>query len=262
MLDLSIIIISWKMKDMLKKLLLSIEQYTTDIIYEIIVIDNNSQDGTSEMIKGEFSKVHLITNTSNLGVARARNQGLKIASGRYLLILDADMVLKENSFMHLMRFMDQKQDAGLTGCKLVFPDNTIQPSSRRFPTLLAFLFRRLEFIPWIRNSRTLRWHEMADWDRSDIRSIDYVIGACQMIRREAFQDVGFLDENIFYGPEDIDFCSRMHKQGWKIYYYPFTSIVHYEQRVTKKKLFSKLTWLHFRGIVYLFIKHRGKFYNN
>lgn len=99
---------------------------------------------------------------------------------------------------------------------------------------------------------------MAEWDRSDIREVDYVIGACQFIRRETMDQVGLLDERIFYGPEDVDYCLRTHRQGWKVFYFPLTSIVHFEQRMTKKKLFTKITWRHLKGIIYLFIKYRGK----
>lgn len=256
MIDISIIIISWKMKQMLKELLLSIEKFTQNVTYEVIIVDNGSMDGTTEMIKNEFPKYKLITNSQNLGVAKARNQGFKIANGKYLLIIDADMVLTENSLEKVFKFMESTPDAGICGCKLTFTDQTIQPSARRFPTPLAFLFRRLDFIPFIKNSKTIRNHEMADWDRSDIRVVDYVIGAFQMIRREALNEVGLLDENIFYGPEDIDFCLRMHQKGWKVYFYPYTSVIHYEQRVTKKKFFSKLTWLHIKGILYFYVKHR------
>jgi N-acetylglucosaminyl-diphospho-decaprenol L-rhamnosyltransferase len=256
--DLSIIIITWKMRAMLESLLDSIYTYTKDIQYEIVVVDNHSQDGTVEMLKRRFPNVRLIENEENRGVAFARNQAFRVATGRYVLTLDADMQLVENSLAQLVRFMDQTPDAGLCGCKLIFPDETVQPSGRRFPTPMAFLLRRLDFIPFLRNSKTLRNHEMADWDRSDTRTVDYVIGACQMIRREALQQVGLLDESIFYGPEDVDYCLRMYHHGWRVYYVADTRIIHFEQRLTKKKLFSKLTWLHLKGVWYLFQKYRWR----
>jgi GT2 family glycosyltransferase len=96
---------------------------------------------------------------------------------------------------------------------------------------------------------------MTEWDRSDTRQVDYVIGACQFIRREAMEEIGLLDEHIFYGPEDLDYCLRMRKAGWEVWYLADAQIVHYEQRITKKKFLSKLTYLHFKGILYLFRKH-------
>jgi GT2 family glycosyltransferase len=262
MTDLSIIIITWKMKSMLSELLHSIVKYTEGISYEIIIVDNYSGDGTVEMIRSDFPDVILIENSENRGVARARNQALPLAKGRYVLILDADMLLKENSLKQMIEFMDRTPDAGICSSKLIFADNVVQLNARRYPTPLAFIFRRLEKYSWIKNSKTLKYHEMAEWNRDDIRDVDYVIGACQLIRRNALNDVGLLDEKIFYGPEDIDFCLRMYRNGWKVYYYPSTSIIHYEQRITKKKYLSKLSFRHLCGIIYLFLKYRGKLSRN
>ena len=262
MIDLSIIIISWKMKATLRELLCSIMQHTKGVSYELIIVDNHSADGTADMVRAEFPKAVLIENVKNRGVAPSRNQALRLAGGRYALILDADMLLVENSFKQMVEFMDAHKDAGVCGCKLISPDQIVQPSARRYPSLFAFVLRRLVFLKVVKRSLILHHHEMTDWDRTDIRDVDYVIGACQMIRREALQQVGLLDEKIFYGPEDIDFCLRMYRHGWKVYYYPHTRIIHYEQRITKKKLFSKLSFLHLRGIVYLFLKYEGKLSRN
>lgn len=253
--DLSVVIITWRMRDMLHDLLVSLYTLTTGITYEVILVDNNSCDGTVEMIRAEFKDIILIENTENRGVAAARNQCFAVARGRYRVTIDADMVLQENSLGALVAFMDAHPQAGLAGCKLIGIDGEVQPSARRTPTALAFLLRRLNFIAAVRNSRTLRRHEMAEWDRSDSRQVDYVIGACQFIRREAMEQIGLLDEHIFYGPEDLDYCLRMRRAGWEVWYLADAHIVHYEQRITKKKFFSRLTWLHFKGILYLFRKH-------
>jgi GT2 family glycosyltransferase len=258
MIDLSIVIISWKMKSMLYDMLNSIKEHTHALSYEFIIIDNNSQDGTAEMVAKDYPEATLIINPENRGIARARNQGLRIAKGRYVITLDADMLLRENSLKKLVEFMDATPDAGLCGAKLIFPDGTVQCNARRFPSLLAFVFRRLERFSIIRNSKTLRNHEMAEWDRSDVRDVDYFIGACQCIRHTAMNQIGFLDEIFFYGPDDIDYCIRMHQSGWKVYYYPFTSIIHYEQRITKRKLFNKVTFLHFISILQFFWKYKGR----
>jgi len=262
MIDLSIIIISWEMKDMLCALLHSIRQHTKGISYETIIVDNHSRDGTAEMVSAEFPEAILIKNPTNRGVAPSRNQALPLAKGRYVLILDADMLLVENSFSKMIEFMDETTDAGICGCKLTFADGTVQRSARRYPSPLAFILRRLTFLDCVKNSSILKYHEMSDWARNDVRDVDYVIGACQMIRREALQQVGLLDEKIFYGPEDIDYCLRMYRANWKVYYYPHTRIIHYEQRITKKKLFSKISLLHLRGIIYIFFKYSGKLSRN
>ncbi len=246
------------MRESLRDLLCSILQHTAGVSFELIIVDNHSGDGTADMIRKEFPSATLIENTKNLGVAPARNQALRLVKGRYALILDADTLLIENSFKKMVEFMDGQPDAGICGCKLVSPDRAVQPSARRYPSPLSFLLRRLAFIPAVKRSPHLHYHEMNDWARNDIRDVDYVIGACQMIRREALEQVGFLDEKIFYGPEDIDYCLRMYRHGWKVYFYPDTSIIHYEQRITKKNLFSKMSLHHLRGIMYLFRKYGGR----
>lgn len=254
----SVVVISWKMRQMLRELLGSLQTYTEGISYEIIVVDNDSRDGTYEMLQQDFPNVQVIKNRMNSGVAPARNQAFKVANGKFVVSLDADMVFRENSLKALHDFMESHPDAGICSCKLTYPDGVVQPNARRYPSPLAFIMRRLSSLAMARESRTLRYHEIAEWDRADVRTVDYVIGACQFIRREAMQQVGLLDENIFYGPEDIDYCLRMYRAGWKVYFTPETSIVHYEQRITKKKFFSRITWRHFKGVLYLFVKYNGR----
>ena len=243
------------MENLLHRCLQTIYQYTKDISFEIIVIDNNSQDGTSEMIEQNFPEVKLIKNPYNKGVAPARNQGIKEASGKYILILDADMELVENTIKKLFDFMELNPSAGIVGSKLVDKNLNLQLSCKRFPSFLAFLFRRLEWIDFVKNSNTLKYHTMQDWNHDEIMEVDYIIGACQFFRRDVIDKIGLYDDKIFYGPEDIDFCLRIWKAGWKVYYYPFTHIIHHEQRITKKKLFSKISFKHFVGIYYLYRKY-------
>ena len=253
--DVSIVVISWNMKEYLGNLLRSVQRFTRGITYEIILIDNDSTDGTGETVSREFRDVAYVRNSRNRGVAEARNQGIRMASGKYIVILDADTILTENSFKKLKDFMDSTEEAGICGCQLVSVDGQTQPSARKFPTPLSMLMRRLDFFEFARNSASLRNHEMSSWDRKDIRTVDYVIGACQMIRRSALESVGLLDQKIFYGPEDVDYCLRMQRAGWKVLYFPKTKIVHFEQRATKRKLFSPLSLQHFSGVLYLFRKY-------
>lgn len=256
--DVSIVIISWKMRELLKVCLDSIYRFSAGVQIEIIVVDNNSQDGTSELIEKEYKEITLVKNPVNRGVAPARNQGIKLAKGSYILILDADMELKENSIEQMFTFMERNSDVGLIGCKLVDSSNTLQYSCKRFPNLLALIYRRLEQYAFVKNSKTLKNHIMKDWDHNSIKEVDYVIGACQFFRRKLISEVGLYDEKIFYGPEDMDFCLRIWRTGLKVVYYPFTSIFHHEQRITKKKLFSKISLKHLQGIFYIYLKYKGK----
>jgi N-acetylglucosaminyl-diphospho-decaprenol L-rhamnosyltransferase len=256
--DVSIIIISWKMYKLLETCLRSLYNYTNGINYELIIIDNNSCDGTSEMIKEKYPDVILITNSFNKGVAPARNQGMQLSKGKYILILDADMEFVENSVLKLYKFMELNPKCGMVGSKLIDSYGAIQYSCKRFPTLFSFIFRRLEKFPLIAGSKILRYHTMQDWDHSSIRFVDYLIGACQFIRSEVVKKIGYYDSNIFYGPEDIDYCIRIWRAGWQIAYYPETKIIHHEQRITKRKALSVISIKHLWGIIYLYKKYNGK----
>ena len=256
--EISIVIISWKMKDLLKVCLDSIYKYTSQVPFEIILIDNNSQDGTSEMIENEYKEIVLIKNDVNRGVAPARNQGIKIAKGKYILILDADMELKENSILQLYDYSEKNSEVGIVGCKLVDSDNQLQYSCKRYPNFLALIFRRLDHYEFIKDSQILRNHIMKDWDHNSIAEVDYIIGACQFFRKEVVSSAGYYDEKIFYGPEDMDFCIRIWRNNWKVMYYPSTSIFHHEQRITKKNIFSKISLKHLQGIIYIYWKYRGR----
>lgn len=258
MVDVSIVLITWKMKKYLEVLLPSIKKYSKDFTYEIILVDNFSEDGTIEYISRSHPEIKIIKNIINAGVAPARNQGLKIASGRYLLVLDADMELKENSIKKMLDYMESNSHVGLLGCKLLDSANTLQHSCKHFPTLVSLFARRLEGFDFVRNSKILRYHTMADWTHDNIIEVDYVIGACQLFRRKVLEKIGLYDNRIFYGPEDLDFCLRVWRGGWSVAYFPHTTIIHFEQRITKKALFSKITFKHLQGIFYIFRKYKGK----
>ena len=123
---------------------------------------------------------------------------------------------------------------------------------------MSLFARRLEGINLVRNSKILTHHIMSDWDHKSVNEVDYVIGACQFIRSEVIEKIGYYDDKIFYGPEDLDFCLRVWRAGWQVIYFPKTSITHFEQRITKKTLFSKITIKHLLGIFYIFRKYNGK----
>ncbi len=256
--DVSIVLITWKMKDMLKVCLDTIIKFTKGVTYEIILVENYSNDGTTEMIELDYPEIMLVKNSENMGVAPARNQGLKLANGKYALILDVDMELFEDTIYKLFYFMENNLDVGLVGSKLVDSDGSLQYSCKRFPKLSTLFLRRIDFLNTVKNSKNLKNHLMIDYDHKEIMDVDYVIGACQFIRREALVKTGLYDDQIFYGPEDLDMCYKMWQNNYKVFYYPKTKIFHHEQRITKKNIFSKITVKHFFAILYLFKKYNWK----
>lgn len=253
--DVSVVLISWKMRDMLHRMLSSLMDHSRSVRMEVLCVDNGSADGTAEMVQQEFPSVRLIRNAENRGVAPARNQAIALAKGRYVAILDADMELVEDALGPIVRFLDAHPSVGIAGCRLTFSDGTTQLNAKRFPSPLALLARRIPLLRFLGGRKSLVHHEMSDWDRSDTREVDYLIGACQVVRREVIQQVGLLDENIFYGPEDIDFCYRARRSGWSIWWIHSVRIIHHEQRVTKRNPLSKISLKHYKALVYFFAKH-------
>jgi len=256
--ELTIIILTWNSLDMLKRCLLSIKTGTTLNDYEIIIIDNNSTDGTREFLKSINSKdsYQIIFNSHNRGVGPARNQGLRIAKGEYILILDVDTIVTHAAIDRLVEYLEQNPKSGLVAAKLTDIDGNLQYTCRKYPTIVSKFLRRVPF-NWTR--RLLSEEEMHNWDHTCIREVDYVIGACQLTRKSIIDEIGLLDENIFYGPEDIDFCLRIWQAGYKVVYNPEAIIIHDEQRITKRKLLSRISWEHTKGLVYFFWKHKYLF---
>jgi len=248
---LSIVILTWDSRALLEACLAALPAATAPLVSETIVVDNGSRDGTAQWLAG-CPNLTTIVNPRNRGVAPARNQGIRVARGDFIALLDVDAVATPGSLATLVTHLRVVTDVGLVGPKLVSPDGSLQYSCRRFPTLLDKLLRRLPE----------RWGravaddvELRSWDHASVRAVDYVIGACQVIRRAALDEVGLLEERIFYGPEDVDLCLRLQRAGWGVEYVPQAVVVHLERRVTRR-LLSTLTARHLHGLGYYFWKHR------
>jgi len=233
---------------------MALRQEAARIRTEVIVVDNGSLDDSIEIATRVTPVAQVVRNRKNLGVARGRNQGARLARGTYVLFLDSDTEMTPGSLEATVRFLDDHPTVAAVGPKLVHPEGTVQDSARKFPTVPGKLLRVLP-LAW---RRRLRWavdEEMLDVDRSVARPVDYVIGACQLIRRSALESLGGLDERMFYGPEDVDFCLRAWRAGWEVWYLPTAVVVHREQRVTYRRV-SVLTARHAVALAYYFWKHR------
>ncbi len=254
--DLSIIIVNWNAKDWLYKTLTSVYKYTKDITFEVLVIDNNSSDDSVEMIRKEFPQIRLITNKDNKGYSKANNQGIRESKGRYIILLNPDTKLLDNALKSMIEFMDNHKEAGAVGCSLLNPDMSWQSSCRGYPDLAkAFLENTLSGKLL---SRTTRGREkyIELWRPEDIHEVEAVSGACLLTRREVIEQVGLLDENIFMFSEEVDWCYRIRKSGWRIYYLPYIQIIHYggyTYRNINDKMFVKV----YQTKYYFHRKHFG-----
>ena len=251
----SVIILNWNSRHFLELCLRSLSTGNGLSRRELVIVDNGSIDGSPDFVGRMYPEAVFIRNTANRGVAVARNQAIRVAGGDYLFILDVDTIVPPGTIDLLVDFMEQNPEVGLCAPKLVSPNDQLQFSCRLYPTLLSKLARRMPF-GW--GCSLLADEEMHSWDHNAVREVDYVIGAAQLIRRKVIDEVGLLDEAIFYGPEDIDLCLRIRQAGWKIVYNPTAAIVHHESRITRK-VFSIVTLRHVTAMIYYFSKHRYLF---
>ncbi len=227
MLDLSIIIVNWNGKDLLTKCLQCVESTVKKISYETFVVDNASTDGSQDMVRRDFPNVKLMANTDNVGFAKANNQAMKIAVGRYVLLLNSDAFVKENTLDAMVAFMDEHPDAGMASCKLFYEEGQLQLSCTSFPTLRTELYITLGLPKLFPKSHEFGRYFYEDWDYNSVRSdIDVILGAFMLARKTAIDAVGMMDESYFMYSEEVDWCYRFKKKGWKIYFEPKVEAIH------------------------------------
>jgi len=255
--NLSVILIGCNSLHYLKPNLASLAFLYHDETVEIIYVDNASKDGTQDYILQHYPKIRMIENRRNRGVSAARNQGIREATGKYVWLLDSDTEVNPAAVVAMQQLLDTHPDVALCGCKMYGTDGEVQDSCRHFPSLTGKLSAGLQIIA-VKFDLPIP-HPDAHYDKFAPQpfAVDYVIGACQMFRRSIIEKVGLLDEKIFYGPEDADFCLRIRQAGYKVYYLPQVSIFHAYRRVSSHHIFSRLTFKHIQGLIYYFMKHRA-----
>ena len=245
---LSIIILTYDHLDDTRRCLSSLEPVMERGDTEVIIVDNASTDGTPQYIAQTYPLIHLTVNPVNRGVAAARNQGIAQATAATLLILDNDTIATTRAIDGMMAYLESHPQVGLCACRLTDTEGNVQRSFRPFPSLKGKLLSVLGL-------RSAAEKFRAD-DEGAIEPY-YVIGACQMIRREALDQVGQLDEAIFYGPEDADLCHRLRQSGWQVKYLPQFSIIHTYYRRTRRQPLSRLGLHHIGGLLHFYRKwHR------
>lgn len=265
--DVSIVIVTHNSLHAVEECLESLRRHPPSGRYEVIVIDNASEDGTPEAINERFDSVRVVANEENVGYSRGVNQGIRLSTGAMILIINPDIVVTEQSIDRLLSFMAQTPDAGIAGAKLIYPDGRLQYSCRSFYTMQALLLRRTFLGRLFPRARALREHLLMDYDHESPRRVDWLIGACMMVRREAIERVGRMDERFFLYFEDIDWCYRMKNQGWSVYYVPDSLMIHRYERSSAKSILKRPFVIHmlsllryyekWNRIFYFFRRHRG-----
>ena len=252
----SVIIVNWNTKEHLRRCLQSLTQHSAPNTphLEIIVVDNASIDGSAEMVQREFPQVRLVVNDENIGYAAANNQGAAIAKGRYLLLLNPDTVVPNEAINCLVEFSEAHPDAGIVAPKLVYPDGSLQPSVRSFPTPAALLFSALLLDRIFPKSRIFGRYRMT-WFRYDqVIEVDQPMASALLVRKTAWEQIGGMDETMPIFFNDVDLCWRLKKAGWRIYFVPDAVIVHHHGASTRLLGIGKALATH-KGLLRFYDKH-------
>ena len=259
--DLSIVIPTWNRRSLLHDCLRSIFHWTRGVGFEVVVVDNGSTDGTVEMIREGYPSVRVIANRENLGFSRGCNQGIQASSGRFFAVLNNDTVLLEDAFSKLVSFLDAHPAVGAVGPRLVTPGGLVQESAMgAFIDLRSALFGGEYFSRFLRRLFPFwsRVPEMVTPVREQDRPLEvaWLVGACILGRRAVTEQAGLFDEKIFMYIEDMEWCYRVRKAGWTVFYYPQARIRHLDHTPTKDSM-SRVMSQHMGNQVYFYRKHKG-----
>ncbi len=232
---LSIVIVNYNVRYFLEQCLYAAQKAAAKVSSEIIVVDNDSVDGSCQMVEEKFPEVQLISNKENVGFSRANNQAIRIAKGEYILLLNPDTVVEEDSFLKIVAFMDRTPDAGGLGVKMIDGKGRFLPESKRgLPTPEVAFWKIFGFSRLFPHSKRFSQYHLGYLDNDQVHEIEVLAGAFMLLRRETLDKVGLLDEDYFMYGEDIDLSYRITLGGYKNYYYPETTIIHYKGESTKK----------------------------
>jgi len=244
--DISFIIVTWNTKDLLQKCLDSIYKTINDITFEIIVIDNASEDDTVVMLSGKFPHITLIMNSRNLGFGAANNQGLRIMRGRYALLLNSDTVLTIHAVEELFTFMETHPEAAMACGQLLNANGSKQNSVASFPSLPT-LMTNMSMLEYLFPKRYPSKH----YDYEKPIEVDSGIGACLLVLKKAIDEVGMFDERYFFFFEETDWAYQMKKAGWKIFHIPTAFIYHFQGQSIGRNVRSRIEFYRSR---YLFFR--------
>jgi len=250
---LSIVIVNYNAGELLEYCINSIYKETISISFKVFVVDNNSHDSSVSIIKQRFPWVRLIENRQNLGFAKANNQAIRKCTSNYILLLNPDTLILDNAIEKMVRFMDEHPEVGISGCKIMNEDGTLQRACRRsIPTPSVAFFRLTGLSKLFPHSKTMAKYNLTYLDPNKTHEVDAVSGAFLLIRRKVIDDIGLLDERYFMYGEDLDWCLRAKNAGWKVVYCPDAEIIHLKGQCGKRNTMK--AGFEFYRSMYLFHK--------
>ncbi len=263
MIKLSIIIVNYNTKILLHQCLSSLYGQTHLFSFETIVVDNNSRDGSVDMVMEKFPHVYLIESKENSGYARANNAGLKMARGKYVLFLNSDTKVMGDALEKLVDFLDSHEDTAVVSSRVVYPDFSDQGVARTFPTPINAVFSRKSILTRLfpNNKYSKKYIVSRMHGSNEPFEVDWVSGACLMVRRKVVEEVGHLDEKFFMYWEDADLCFRIKQRGWHVYCVPQAKVIHHEGKSSHTMISNRLIIEFNKSVYHYYRKHhiRGFF---
>ena len=259
---LSIIIVSWNVKPLLERCLSSIFLYGKNLDYEILVVDNNSIDGSKEYLTDLAKKkqeLKIVLNNKNLGFAKANNQAIKISKGKFVLFLNPDTEIRGGTLQKMVDFMKKNPSCGIAGCQLRGVNGKIQSSVRSFPTLISqvLIFLKLPYL--FPNLPAFKKYFLYSFDYGGEQEVDQLMGAFLMTRRGMLQEIGSFDEKFFIWFEEVDLCLRAKEANWQVIYTPRTEILHHGGQSFKQILSLPKQKIFNQSVIYYFKKHHPRY---
>lgn len=253
--ELSIIVINWNTRQMLKECLESVRDNAPDFAYEVLIVDNASADGSAAMVKQEFPQYQIIENDTNRGFAAANNQAMQIAKGSTILLLNSDTLVHGRVLEESVRYLQPRPEVGAMGCRVLNTDGTVQLTCSQFPSLWnqVLMASGLWRLRW---PRYFGKYLMTDWQRDSERDVDTISGCYLLVRTSIVKQIGMLDEDFFFFGEETDWCLRMRKAGWKLRFAPVGTITHHGS-ASVRKLNHKRDVMLSGAMIRLQLKHRG-----
>jgi len=253
--DLSIILVYYKSPDHLPRALDALAGDPAARGADTVVIDNDSRDGLAARLAASHPAARVVTNAANVGYARAVNQGIAATRGGYVLVMNPDCEVRPGAVAALAAHLDAHPRAGVAGPRIMNPDGTLEYSARAFPDHLTFLFNRYSLLTRVFPGNPFsRRYLMTDWDHASVRDVDWLSGACLLVRRAAIEAVGPMDEAFFMFNEDVDWCRRMKLAGWSNAFVAEAEVVHHIG-ASKSKVAPRVIWARHLGMIHYFRKH-------
>jgi len=266
--DIGIVIVNWNTCNYLEKCLQTVYASEGDFSYQVVVVDNNSDDNSAQMVRDKFPQADLIVNEDNIGYPRANNVGLRylgyraendvdVDAPRYALLLNPDTELPTLSLYEMIQFMDSHPDIGVAGPKLILGDGSLDKACRRgFPTPMVSFYHYSGLAKLFPNSKRFGWYNMTFADENEELEVDSVVGAYMQVRKEAIEKVGLLDEAFFMYGEDLDWAYRVKQTGYKVWYYPKVTVHHIKRAASSQN--KKAQFEFWRAMLIFYRKHFRK----